>query len=146
MGNWDFTADSDIQKELADKLYVAADNFDDRVSQMYTQIDNMGTQQAWVGEDYDLFKLGCEGYKGAISDLGDSFRMYAKHFEKISSGTENLANELINIVNNMTNIDVVNLDELISDESTGNNDNSYREHGGGGRSRDGYSGGGGRSR
>lgn len=118
-GNWNFTADSEIQKELANELYKSADNFDTKVGQMYTQIDVMGSEQAWVGEDYDLFKLGCDGYKGAMKDLSDSFRMYAKHFEKVSSGTEQLATELINMVQNSTSVDmVVNLDDGIVSTNT----------------------------
>lgn len=106
-GNWNFTADSEIQKELANNLNVDANNFDAKVTDMYTQIDTMGSEQAWVGEDYDLFKTGCDGYKGAMKDLSDSFRMYAKHLEKISTGTEELATTLIGMVQNITAIQTV---------------------------------------
>lgn len=100
MANWDFTADSEIQEELAGKVDTAANNYDTKVELMYTQINSMS--QYWVGEDYDKFVEGTEGYRNALKDLSDGMRMYSKHFTKMASGTDELASELIDIVNNMT--------------------------------------------
>lgn len=97
---WDFTADSDQQKELATKLNTAADNFDSKVEAMYTQIGNMGTY--WVGEDYNMYKEGTEGYRNALGDLSDSMRMFSKHFDSVAEGTEQLAGELASIIQNAT--------------------------------------------
>lgn len=101
-GSWDFTADSDIQKDLSNNLNEAADKFDVKVSDMYKEIDSLGSNSYWVGEDYDAFKTGTEGYKNALQDLSDGIRMYGKHFEEMAGGTDTLATELINIVQNMT--------------------------------------------
>ncbi len=100
MANWNFTADSDIQKEVSKELNNAADNFDAKIALMYGQIDGMSAN--WVGEDFDAFKEGTHNYEGALKDLSDSFRMYSKHFESLSDATYTLATELIAIVNNMT--------------------------------------------
>ena len=100
MANWDFTVDSDIQRELADNLENKANNYEERVHDMYSQINAMS--EFWVGEDYNLFKEGTEGYKNALQDLSDGIKMYAIHFEKLADGTDELSQELINIVENMT--------------------------------------------
>lgn len=97
---WDFTADSEKQTEIAKKISDAADKFDEKVDAMYSQIGNMGTY--WVGEDYNAYKEGTEGYRNALSDLSDSLRMYSKHFEKVATGTDELSTELISIINDMT--------------------------------------------
>lgn len=100
MAGWDFTADSEIQTGLANKLKDEADKYDGKVDEMYGQIDSLGA--SWVGEDYDMFKTGTEGYRGALKDLSEGIRMYAKHFEGMSDGTSTLASELIAIVQNLT--------------------------------------------
>lgn len=97
---WSFTVDSEIQTELTNNLNEKADNFDNKVTNMYEQINSLG--DSWVGDDYDFYKTGTEGYKKALADLSDSIRMYAEHFNKMSKGTEELTTELINIVETMT--------------------------------------------
>ena len=59
---WDFTIDSDIQLELAKYLNDKADSLDERFNSLYAQIGpgNLGTH--WVGEDYNAFNTGCDGY------------------------------------------------------------------------------------
>lgn len=111
MGNemgWNFTVDSELQLELSNKMKERADQFDGQITKLYGQIDSMGSNKYWVGEDYDAFKSGCDGYKGALSDLSDSFRMFADHLVKISDGTKALADELNNIIANMTSRHVGN--------------------------------------
>lgn len=101
MASWDFTIDSDNQKDLAEKLSTAADNFDTKVTALYGQIDSMkGT--SWIGEDYDTFNTGVHNYEGALQDLSDSFRMFSEHYKLMADGTDTLATELIRIINNMT--------------------------------------------
>ncbi|HAB65738.1 MAG TPA: hypothetical protein DCE23_00075 [Firmicutes bacterium] len=97
---WDFTADSEKQTEIAKKISDAADKFDEKVDAMYSQIGNMGTY--WVGEDYNAYKEGTEGYRNALSDLSDSLRMYSKHFEKVASSTEVLTQNLVTTINGLT--------------------------------------------
>lgn len=101
-GSWDFTADSDIQTELSNKLNEAADKYDAKVEAMYSEIDSLGSNNYWVGEDYDAFKTGTEGYKTALQDLSNGIRMYGAHFEAMATGTDTLATELIAIIQNMT--------------------------------------------
>ncbi len=101
-GSWNFTIDSEIQKELSVSLNTSADNFDLKVKAMYEQIDSMGSNSYWVGEDYDAFQTGTHGYEKALSDLSDGMRMFSKHFEIMSTGTDGLSSELITIVNNIT--------------------------------------------
>lgn len=101
-GNWDFTADSDIQTELSSKLNEAADKYDAKVEAMYKEIESLGSNSYWVGEDYDAFKTGTEGYKTALKNLSDGIRMYGAHFETMATGTDTLASELIAIIQNMT--------------------------------------------
>lgn len=100
MANWDFTVDSELQKELSEKINKSAENYDVKVEQMYSQISSMG--QHWVGEDYDKFAEGTEGYHNALNDLSDGMRMYAKHLDKMVAGTDELSAELIAIINNIT--------------------------------------------
>lgn len=101
-GSWDFTADSEIQTELSNNLNEAADKFDSRVSDMYKEIDSLGSNNYWVGEDYNEFNTGTHGYENALKDLSEGIRMYGKHFSEMASGTDTLATELISIVQNMT--------------------------------------------
>lgn len=97
---WDFTADSDIQRSMAQTIKEKSESLDGEFSKLYGEIGNLGTH--WVGEDYDLFSSGCDGYKTALGDLTTSMDMYAGHFEKIATGTDELATTLIAIVENMT--------------------------------------------
>ena len=101
-GSWDFTADSEIQTELSNSLKEAADKFDGRVSDMYTEIDSLGSNNYWVGEDYNEFNTGTHGYENALKDLSNGIRMYSEHFSEMATGTDSLATELISIVQNMT--------------------------------------------
>ena len=101
-GSWDFTADSEIQTELSNNLNEAADKFDSRVSDMYKEIDSLGSNNYWVGEDYNEFNTGTREYENALKDLSEGIRMYGKHFSEMASGTDTLATELISIVQNMT--------------------------------------------
>lgn len=100
MGSWTFTADSDLQTDLSTKLNTAADNYDAKVALMYAEIAGMGAN--WVGEDYDLFKSGTEGYKQALTDLGNSIRMFGKQFEKLSAGTDTLASSCVSIIQSLS--------------------------------------------
>lgn len=100
MANWNFTADSEIQRELADRLEDNAGNYEQKIAEMYKEIAGMGSH--WVGEDYDQFKEGTEGYKNALQDLSDGIKMYAKHFRNMADGTDTLATKLIEVVENMT--------------------------------------------
>lgn len=99
---WDFTVDSDIQLELAKFLNTKADDLDTQINNLYTQIgpSNLGTH--WVGEDYNAFNTGCDGYKEALKDMTDSIRMYATHLEKVADKTDTLSNDLIAISQKMT--------------------------------------------
>ena len=125
-GGWDFTADTEIQEQLANRMDELADNFDQKVGTLYEQIDSIGTNKYWVGEDYDQFCVGTEGYKGAIKDLSNSIRLYANHTRKISEGTSELSTELIGIVNTITsrNVDYQGIDPIY-----GNEDHSYNGSG-----------------
>ena len=100
MAGWDFTADSSLQLELSGRLNKGADNFDTKIGELYGQIDSLGAH--WVGEDYDAYKTGADGYKTALQDLSDGIRMFGKHFENLSTGTEGLAGELANLILNAT--------------------------------------------
>ncbi len=97
---WDFTADSDIQRSMAQKIKEKSESLDGEFANLYGEIGNLGTH--WVGEDYNLFSSGCDGYKTALADMTTSMKMYAGHFEKIATGTDELATTLIGIVQNMT--------------------------------------------
>jgi len=97
---WDFTVDSDIQTELAKNLNDYADKYDGKVNEMYSKISDMGTY--WVGDDYDLFQSSCEGYRTALDDLANSIRLYSVHFGHVAEGTEALAQELVELIQGMT--------------------------------------------
>ena len=97
---FDFTIDSEIQDDLSSKLKVAADAFEQKVTLMYREIGNMANY--WVGEDYDAYCQATDGYKNALGDLSDSIRMYGKHFKEMSDSTEDLTNQLIEIVETCT--------------------------------------------
>lgn len=98
--SWTFTADSVKQTELSKSLTEASTTFDTKVGEMYTAIDSMGTSGSWVGEDYNLFKTGTEGYKTALGSARDSIKMFADHFTKLSTDTTNLANTLVTAIGN----------------------------------------------
>ena len=100
MAGWDFTANSDIQKDLAIKLNDSANEFSEKILEMYSHIDSLGS--SWVGEDYNAFKSGTEGYKQSLQDLSDGIRLFSKHFESLSDGTQNLATILASIIQNAT--------------------------------------------
>lgn len=100
MAGWGFTADSEYQNELAGKLESAADKYDNKVTALYNEVDNMGSN--WSGEDYDMFNSSTKAYKPALDDLSDGFRMFAEHYKKMATGTETLATECIDIIMNMT--------------------------------------------
>lgn len=100
MAGWGFTADSEYQKEIAEKLETAASNYDNKVSALYKEIDNMGSN--WSGEDYDMFNSSTKAYKPALDDMSAGFRMFSEHYEKMAVGTETLATECIDIIMNMT--------------------------------------------
>jgi uncharacterized protein YukE len=100
MAGWGFTADSEYQNEIAEKLVTAADKYDNKVTALYNEVDNMGTN--WSGEDYDMFNSSTKAYKPALDDLSDGFRMFAEHYKKMATGTETLATECIDIIMNMT--------------------------------------------
>lgn len=102
MAEWGFTADSELQKEISKKLSDSADNFANKVTAMYSEIDGMGSNNHWVGEDYDMFNSSTKAYKPALDDLSAGLRMFSEHYDKMASGTETLAEECINIIMNMT--------------------------------------------
>lgn len=121
MGNeigWDFTVDSELQLELSNKMKERAEQFDTQITKLYGQIDSMGSNKYWVGEDYDAFKTGCEGYKGALNDLSDSFRMFADHLVKTSEGTTTYADEINDIIANMTSRHLGNNEGIVKTETT----------------------------
>lgn len=97
---YDFTADSEKQVQLATDLRECATDFDEGVSELYGHID--GLSSTWKGEDYTAFQEGTYGYKIALKDLEESINLFANHFERLSSGTETLANELMSIILNAT--------------------------------------------
>ena len=69
MGNemgWNFTVDSELQLELSNKMKERADQFDGQITKLYGQIDSMGSNKYWVGEDYDAFKSGYNGTNGNL--------------------------------------------------------------------------------
>ena len=98
---WDFTADSEIQAELSKNLGDYADKYDEKVAEMYGKIGEMGTY--WIGDDYNQFVTGTDGYKTALADLSNSIRMYSAHFADVSGGTVELADALVEIVNGLVN-------------------------------------------
>lgn len=99
---WSFTADTDFQQELSQELENAKTKFATCVTNMYSEIDSMGSSGDWKGPDYDAFKQTCEGFHSALDDLGDTFLMFKKHYDRVQTGTDALATELIDIVNNIT--------------------------------------------
>lgn len=100
MAGWDFTADSDKQTELSKNLNEAADNFDEKVNSMYSEVSTLSSY--WVGEDYDLFVERTESYKTALQDLSNGIRMFSTHFESMATGTDELASSLIAIIQDLT--------------------------------------------
>lgn len=117
MAMWDFTLDSEIQTELSQHLKDKAAAFDNQVKNMYGKVNELS--QYWVGEDYEAFKNGTENYSGALQELSDGIRMYAKHFDKIAEGTENLATELISNIENMTKGSNVSYEQLFTGSGGG---------------------------
>ncbi len=95
---YDFTADSDIQTTLSGELTAQASEFETQVSQLYSEID--GLASSWKGEDYTAFNEGAHGYEKALADLKESIDLFAKHFERLSAGTEELAVSLATIIEN----------------------------------------------
>lgn len=100
MSNWDFTIDSEKQLELADRIENNVENYQLKIAEMYTAINEMG--ESWKGDDYTMFKEGTEGYRASLSDLASSIKMYATHLKDMAKGTDTLAQELSNIIENMT--------------------------------------------
>lgn len=96
---WDFAADSVKQEEIAKKIDDAADKFDGKVKEMYSEIDGMGAH--WQGEDYNLYKENTHGYETALKDLSNGMRMFAVHFREIATGTDDLANDLKDTITNL---------------------------------------------
>lgn len=97
---WTFVIDSENQKSLSKSLNEKANSYDNKINQLYKTIDDCGND--WIGEDYDTFKVGTHGYEKALKDQGEGIRLYAKHFERMSDTTIELANELAEIINNAT--------------------------------------------
>ena len=95
---YDFTADSDIQTTLSGELTAQASEFETQVGQLYSEID--GLASSWKGEDYEAFNEGAHGYEKALADLKESIDLFAKHFERLSAGTEELAVSLATIIEN----------------------------------------------
>lgn len=118
MAGWNFTVDSESQKELSDDLYDSALKYDEQIKALYGEFDNL--QTSWVGEDYDAFKIGTDGYKVAITDLADGIRMYGEHFSQLSIGTEGLADELIAVIQNLTGSDSGGIGGLNGTDTTRN--------------------------
>ncbi len=97
---YDFTADSDAQTSLSKELNNQATNFETEYKNLYSEID--GLSGAWVGEDYDAFNSGTHGYETALGDLKNGIDLFSKHFARMSIGTDNLASELVKIIQNAT--------------------------------------------
>ena len=119
-GGWDFTADSEIQGELANNLESLADQFDVRINDLYSKISELGSNKYWVGEDYDQFYVGAEGYKNAIGDLSDSIRLFSTQLKKIQKGTDELADECIEILKTMTTRNARSYYEVLEEEFVAN--------------------------
>lgn len=100
MASWDFTIDSEKQKELADRIERNTEIYTERITDMYSAIDELG--QYWTGDDYNMFKDGTEGYRKSLNDLSSGIKMYSTHLKNMAEGTEVLANELTDIIENMT--------------------------------------------
>lgn len=100
-GSWDFTVDSELQIAIKDKLNKAADDFDNEVSQLYAAI-NQKLKEHWQGNDYDAYANGADAYKEALKDLGNSMRMFANHYDKLATSTDNLAEDLSTLLQNCT--------------------------------------------
>lgn len=98
---WDFTADSDNQKALAGELKEASKAYLTKIQELYNEIHSMGENQWWVGDDYNLYQMTCDGYKSALDDVGEGINMYGLQMEKISAATEELSTKLTNIINDM---------------------------------------------
>ena len=98
-GHWDFTVDSDLQKEYAIKQKELVDIYHNKIEEMYRTFHYLGENDYWRGQDYSLFISGIEGYKTALRDLGESVRAYANHFDtKLVPATDDLASELYQII------------------------------------------------
>ncbi len=97
---YDFTADSSVQEELSKELNNQANDFENEYKSLYSEID--GLSGAWVGEDYDAFQEGTHGYETALGDLKNGIDLFSKHFARMSIGTDALATELIQIIQNAT--------------------------------------------
>ena len=101
-GKWTLIVNSVNQLTLSDALMKAADDFDGRKTEMFGKIGEMGTY--WQGEDYDAFNDSTKKYDPALQAFSDTLRMYSDQFGTISTNTETLATELIDIVQNMTSV------------------------------------------
>ncbi len=97
---WDFTADSEKQTELSNKLHTDYENYTTRIGEMYGSVDKMG--EYWVDAGYDAFNTTAHGYEPALGDLGSSIEMYSKHFAAMAEGTDTLATDLADLITNMT--------------------------------------------
>ena len=98
-GHWDFTVDSDLQKEYAIKQKELVDLYHSKIEEMYRTFHYLGENDYWRGQDYNLFISGIDGYRTALRDLGESVRAYANHFDtKLVPATDDLASELYQII------------------------------------------------
>ena len=83
---WDFTIDSEIQSDLSTKLKDASTEYQGKVDEMYGIIGG-DLASAWIGEDYDAYKVSTDGYKTALADLGKTINMFGLHYESMKTGT-----------------------------------------------------------
>ena len=96
---WSFTADSDNQLGVKTNLDNAATEFDTEVGTVYSQIGSLSAY--WEGSDYTTFVANAELFKPALTDLGNTMRAFAYHFDSMSTGTGNLANECASIIKDL---------------------------------------------
>ena len=92
---WDFEADAAQQTDLGGKLVSASETFLDNCKDIVETQVGTNLSAAWVGDDYDTFNQGVQGYYPAIQDLGHTFALFGKHFQSMSGGTEALGDNLI---------------------------------------------------
>lgn len=113
---WDFTADSELQAKLAEDLEKASEKFGNKISEVYGKID--GLSSYWVGEDYNLFKEGTDGYKTSIQDFKNSIMVFSDYFKNLSESTNDLAGKLIKAIGDFTsvcaNLEIKSLDDIDS--------------------------------
>lgn len=102
---WDFIIDSKNQEELASELTEKAASYRGRIDDLYGEINGMGKDDEWSGDDYDIFQANTTQYKTPIEEVAKVMDTFSSHLNKMSNRTNDLTDELIEIVNNMAKLD-----------------------------------------